>query len=89
MERLRKAKNLLEAVLENRAALQWALDHWPEAAGGAEGNMLENARWHLVYILNDEDIIERDSEYGEYMQGELIRIRDQIGERLAKENPRP
>ena len=80
--RLKKSEELVEAVLKDKAFVSHALEQWPEAVADADHNLLENARWHLVYILNDEDIIQREPSYEKKMMHSLQEIRDDISERI-------
>jgi hypothetical protein len=81
LEALKKAKELLEKVLENKANLEMALDQWPEA-GSEDYKWLENAKWQLVYIYNDADIRSREPSYEEAQFEKLRRIYKTIQERI-------
>lgn len=81
LESLKKAEELLEKVLKDKANLEMALDQWPEA-GRDDYRWLENAKWQLVYIYNDADIRSKEPGYEEAQFEKLRGIRTTIQERI-------
>ena len=79
---LKKSEELVEAVLKDKSFVDQALEQWPEAVADADHKVLENARWHLVYISNDDDIIQREPAYEEKMMQPLQEIKDDLSARI-------
>ncbi|MCE0496752.1 MAG: hypothetical protein LV481_02225 [Methylacidiphilales bacterium] len=81
LEALKKAEELLDKVLKDKANLEMALDQWPEA-GRDDYRWLESAKWQLVYIYNDEDIRSKEPSYEKAQFEKLWRIYRTIQERI-------
>ena len=83
LEALKKAAELLEKVLENKASLPEALDQWPQGDPD-DRRWLESAKWQLVYISNDEDIRSKEPSYEKAQFEELRRLYGTIQERISE-----
>ena len=84
LEKLRRVKALLEMALEDRTTVPQVLDNWPEETG-IDCKLFDTSRWQLVYIQNDEDIIQQEPEYRERMLKILRSLCDEVCERIQLE----
>jgi hypothetical protein len=82
---LRRVKELLELALADFTAIPQVLENWPDDMG-IDGRLFDNLRWQLVYLQNDEDIMQHEPEYRDRMLKLLRSLHGEVCERVRSED---
>jgi hypothetical protein len=82
LETLKSAERLLAGVLSGKVPVEEALENWP-VGGSRDKRLLAVARWQLVYMNNDVDIVGREPDYESEMLERASHILDKVRNRIA------